>query len=276
MRTRLKSLWNSRHPLARVARDTSNTLGEIGFLNVGSSLAYATILSIVPLLAVSLTVYQFFEGPRMFGASLEPMILKYLAEGAGQLAIETLTTSLANARSGMVGATGFGALLVTAIILLSSAESAINRAWRCKKKRSWPKRIGIYLALIALGPLGLAIAFSALEKVPSLPFGAWGMLLSIPVSTLIHKLAPNRPVLWRAAWSGGLFTSIVWALGYIGFRIYTREFVNYDKIYGSLGSIPLLLLWIYLNWVTLLAGAAFSASVQKLTEEHLTPERKKT
>jgi membrane protein len=58
-------------------------------------------------------------------------------------------------------------------------------------------------------------------------------------------------------------TSIIWNIARLGYQLYTSRVLTYSKIYGSLGAIPLLLLWIYIAWIVVLGGAAFTAALQK-------------
>ena len=73
-------------------------------------------------------------------------------------------------------------------------------------------------------------------------------------------------MLSRCAAIAGLVIAVVFNLAQNGFKIYTAHMLSYSKIYGSLGAVPLLLLWIYIVWIVILSGAALTAALQKRFE----------
>ena len=98
---------------------------ECQLLGVASSLAYTTLLSIIPLLAVSFAIFQAFGGLDRLQATLEPVLISNLATGSGEAASEYLRRFIRNAHAGAIGATGFLGLFVTSVSLLYSIDKAI-------------------------------------------------------------------------------------------------------------------------------------------------------
>jgi membrane protein len=70
-------------------------------------------------------------------------------------------------------------------------------------------------------------------------------------------------VRWKFALISGFWSAVVWNLTRLAFNLYVDKYASYNKIYGSLAAVPILLFWIYLIWLMILAGAALSATLQK-------------
>ncbi|MFA6318847.1 MAG: YhjD/YihY/BrkB family envelope integrity protein, partial [Elusimicrobiota bacterium] len=104
-----------------------------------------------------------------------------------------------------------------------------------------------------------------------LPGGAGFFLIASAFFFVMFKLVPNRHVHWQAAFIAGILTGAGWSVARGSYAIYTREVVTYSKIYGSLGAIPILLIWIYIIWVIVLSGAAVAAVLQRMIEESAAP-----
>ena len=167
-----------------------------------------------------------------------------------------------------LGIGGFIGLLFTSFSMLSSVEKAINRIWKTDVTRNWFQRISAYWLFITLGPLGMAVGvgFATSTQLPLgeyLPGGTGLFALSVLFFFLVYQGIPCCKVHWRYSLIAGLVTTLFWGLAKIGFNIYVKKVVTYDRVYGSLGAIPILLLWIYIVWVIILSGAALSAALQR-------------
>ena len=86
------------------------------------------------------------------------------------------------------------------------------------------------------------------------------LLLAAAMAALYH-FVPNTPVRWGHAWAGGVFVSLGMALSKKLLGLYLATFTSYQRIYGALAALPILLLWIYLCWLTILLGASFASAI---------------
>lgn len=236
-----------------------------------SSLAYVTVLSIVPFLVVSFSVFQTFQGLDRLSETIQPLILSHLAENSGREAMAQLEKIIQNIHPKTLGLTGLLALILTCTSMISHIEKAINRIWKVQKKRNWFQRLAAYWFFITLGPLLLAIAYGAMNstqlgKAPLFPIGTGGFVLTLFFFFWIYKWVPNRKVHWIPAFFGSVFTTLCFNFARQGYSFYVKNVVSYHKIYGSLGAIPIFLLWIYIMWLVILFGATLSASIQKKRE----------
>lgn len=250
--------------------------GRVRLTLVASALAYTTLLSIIPVLAVSFAVFHAFGGLEKLLDTLEPFILSNLAMGTGTEVTQALRGFIENVHADAVGAGGFVGLIITTVILFSSAERAINQVWGIERQRSAFHRFSVYWLLITLGPLALAVALgvatsSDIPVASLLPSGVGITFVTILILFCVYQFAPNRPVDWRCSFLSATLTAALGSLAGFGYEIYTKKAVTYNKIYGSLSALPTLLIWIYIMWLITLSGAALTAALQKKLENQGAP-----
>lgn len=266
-------------PFRDILEDTWEQIKKSQLLMVASSLAYTTILSIIPLLAMSFAIFKAFGGMEKMFETIQPFILSNLAEGASDEVLGHIENFIAKAHASVVGVGGFLGLVFTSISMLSSVEKSINSVWGAKITRSWFQRLSSYWLFITLGPvafsfvLGLATS-SETPLLRYLPGGAAIFLVTIAIFYALYKYVPNTAVSWRSAIISASVTAVFWNLASAAYTLYTRRAVSYSKIYGSLSAVPLLLLWIYIVWVIVLSGAALTAVLQR--KLHFKPEQAKS
>lgn len=248
---------------------------------VASSLAYTTLLSIVPVLALSFSIFQAFGGMERLYAAVEPMIVGSLAQGAGEETLRTLHNLIGRVHAGAVGAGGLIGLLVTCVTMLSGAEKAIHRVWNEELKRPWFNRMAAYWFFITLGPISLAVVVGLLTSTTKevsdtlplignllefLPHGFSGFCLGSAFFYLIYKYVPSRVVHPKAAIAAALFATVGISIAKLTYAFYNKKVLTYSKLYGSLAAVPIFLVWIYILWWVVLMGAALSAAIQKRRE----------
>lgn len=255
----------------QVVTDTLLQIRESQLPMAASSLAYTTILSVIPLLAVSFSIFQAFGGLEHLSSLIEPLILENLAEGTGDETLKQIKGFISHIHAGALGATGFVGLIITSMSLLSSIEKTVNKVWKTEIKRPLFYRIASYWFVITIGPLSASLFLGYATAGSStlseyLPTGFGSFLITFFVFVAMNKWIPNKNVNWIAAGIGGIFTTIVWLIAKFGYSIYNQKVMTYSKIYGSLGAIPIFLVWIYVTWLVILTGAALSAVIQNRLE----------
>lgn len=233
-----------------------------------SSLSYTTLLSVIPLIAVSFSIFKTFGGLEKMLPLIEAFIFENLAEGSDQKTLETLRNFVGNIHARALGIGGFLGLIITSMSMLSSIEKSINRVWKAPMNRSWYQRITSYWFFITLGPLALsfAIGFATTLQSPITRFLPSGLGLMIILGFTFYGMyqwIPHRKVHPKAALFGALWSTIMWGFTKMLYGIYLQKVVSYNKIYGSLGAIPIFMLWIYIAWLVVLSGAALSCTIHK-------------
>lgn len=258
--------------LKSVLKDTVRDFKEAEIPLSASSLAYTTILSIIPLIAVSFSIFKAFGGMDRLYDTIEPFIFENLAEGSDEKTLTALRSFVSNIHAGTLGVSGFVALLITSMSMLNSVEKTFSRIWKAPITRSAFQRLATYWFFITLGPiaLSLGVGFATSANLPIksvLPSGVGLFLTLIAIFFGMYKYIPCRMVHWRSALIAAFFTSFSWIIAKGLYSIYVKKVVTYDKIYGSLGAVPIFLLWIYVGWIVILGGASLSQSLQRRFEK---------
>jgi len=188
-----------------------------------------------------------------------------------------------------IGTFGLVGILLSVVLVLGSIESAMNTIWKVAAGRSLGRKLADYLTLLILMPLSVNITFaaSAFLQNPTLASHidvlippAWLqtlLLKALPVVMITFTLYvmyiffPNTRVGNRPAMLGALLAAVVWFSVqniYVNLQI---GVAGYNAIYGSFATVPLFLVWIYLGWVFILAGAQLAFAVQTLDRHRLVP-----
>ncbi|VAW72751.1 Inner membrane protein YihY, formerly thought to be RNase BN [hydrothermal vent metagenome] len=258
-----------------------------GELNLRAmSLVYTTLLSIVPLLAVSFSVLKGFGVHNQ----IEPLLLNFLAP-LGPRGVELSTNIISfveNIKVGVLGSLGLLFLLYTVVSLIQKIESSFNYVWQVEHLRGLAQRFSSYLSVILIGPVlvfaALGMTATALNNslvqqlmaVEPLGFLLLSMsklapyLLVIVAFSFIYIFIPNTRVNLRPALVGGLVAGVLWQSSGWAFAAFIASSAKYAAIYSGFAIMILLLIWLYLNWLILLLGAqvAFYAQYpQYMTRE---------
>lgn len=248
-------------------------------IQVASSLAFTTVLAIVPLLAVTLSVMTAFPIFSDFETSLQVFLREQLMPEAFSATVMEYLDEFVSQASRLSTVGGLF-LLVTAVLVILSIDDALNDIWHVKTQRPISQRLLIYWAVLSLGPviLGASIWTSTLVARQTFTFGeetilplaaaaAWvPYLIGAAACSLLFAIVPNCKVPWRVAVVGGfttatLFEAIKWGLG-----LYFAKIPTYTVIYGAFSVLPAFLLWIYLSWLAVLVGALVAANLKSHDE----------
>ncbi len=111
-------------------------------------------------------------------------------------------------------------------------------------------------------------AFERLVRIARWPILAF---LSLFLLALIYRYGPcRRSPKWHWISVGSMFATIVWLLASVGFSYYVSHFAHYDRIYGSLGAVIILLFWLYISFYIVLLGAEINAELELQTTQDTT------
>ncbi len=115
---------------------------------------------------------------------------------------------------------------------------------------------------------GFSHAFELVVRVARWPFLA---LLVLSLLALLYRYGPcRRAAKWHWVSMGSLFATAVWLLASAGFSLYVANFAHYDRTYGSLGAVIILLFWLYISFYIVLLGAEINAELELQTAQDTT------
>ena len=238
------------------------------------SLVYTTLLSIVPLLAVSFSVLKGFGAHNQ----LEPALVSLL-EPLGEKGLQIshqIISFVDNMKVGVLGSVGLLFLIFTVLSLVKKIENAFNATWNIPVTRNIIQRFSNYLSVILIGPLllftsaGITASFNSSDVVDKFlsiePFGTLLLLLGeltpyilTTISfALIYLLIPNTKVRLKSAVFGAVVATIIWKMVGALFTAFIVNSTNYTAIYSSFAILVIFMIWIYVSWLIILTGASIT------------------
>jgi membrane protein len=170
---------------------------------------------------------------------------------------------------------GVIALIVSALLMMSSVEDTYNRIWRAPYRRRRWARFVAYWTVLTLGPILVAASLGLSSALLS-----WSWLReSAGAATLMTKLwallpatvtwvalclsflvMPNCPVRFRHAAIGAGLATVLFEGAKVAFARFLAQ-ANFTEVYGALAVVPIFLVWIYVSWSVVLLGASLAASL---------------
>ncbi|MEI6559760.1 MAG: YihY family inner membrane protein [Rhodospirillaceae bacterium] len=242
------------------------------FFNTAAAMAYTSLLALVPFMTIVFTIFSAFPAFSRLRSQLQAMMFDTLVPQVGDAVSEYLNRFMENA--GQSTAFGVIGLAVSAVLLLSTIESAFGEIWRVTEPRPRAIRFLSFWALLTLAPLLFGASMS-LTSVPlfseafdrlhqaTAPLSRFSTLVPGALEflgfSLLYVVVPNRSVRWADACWGGVAAAALLELSKAGFVWYLRSFPAYQTIYGALSVVPIFLLWLYVAWCTVLIGAVVTA-----------------
>ena len=244
------------------------------------ALAFKTLLSLAPLLAVVFSLLKAFGVHNR----MEPALAEALAPlgEKGQEITAHLIGFVNKMSAGALGSVGLVTLFITVLSLMGTIEEAFNYIWRVKSPRKLARRFSDYLSAILVGPVLIFAAVTitatlqshaivqALLSLQALGVVILALLRLLPYLTLwgaftfVYLFIPNTRVRVRSALVGGLVAAILWQTVGWGFAVFVASSTRYYVIYSSFAILLLFLLWLYVGWVIVLLGAQVTYAHQHI------------
>lgn len=237
-----------------------------GIRTRAQALAYTTILSIVPLLAVSFSILKSFGVYQSFIPILNRMF------AASGIQDHDLTDSLIgfvdNVQVGILGSVGFVVLFYTVVSLISTIETAFNNNWGVERNRKFTQRFSYYLVVVLIGPVLIfslisMISSAVIIKAFEVPLPIWlteslsegfTILVLTVCLTAIYCFVTNAKVKFIPALIGGLVAAVAWHFMGKVFTDFIATSSKYSGIYSGFASVILFFIWLDLTWLIVLVG----------------------
>lgn len=254
-----------------------------------TSLVFTTLLSLVPLLAVSFSVLKGFRVHNQMAPALNSLLAPLGDKGLE--ITEKIIGFVENVRADVIGSLGLALLIYTTISLMHKIELAFNYAWHISGHRTLGQRFSHYLSVVFVGPL---LVFSSLAITATIvgsdvvttlgayqPFGwliglgtrALPYLMVTGAFTFVYVFMPNTRVTVRSAFVGALFAGLLWNVVGMAFASFVANSPNYTAIYSAFATLIVFMLWLYLGWLILLVGASIAFYHQRPEYMGLGPGR---
>ncbi len=268
-------------PIYYVASYFFKGIAEGSLTTRASSIAFNFFLAIFPAIIFIFTLIPYIPIDN-FQEELILLIADVMPQNAYSTIQETLEDIIRNQRSSLLSL-GFVAALIFSTNGISSMISAFNASIHVKESRTWLEErfISIVLVIILAFLLTTAIILVAFSHYFTdflvshnfitsdgtlllLILGKWIIILGLFFFTIsfLYYFAPARRRRWRFFSSGATFATIFCIIGSLGFSFYVNNFGQYNKLYGSIGTLIVILMWIYYNALILLTGFELNISIQ--------------
>ena len=242
-------------------------LNDIRF--AAASLAFSTLLSIIPFMIIVLAVFQYVGGLDQLYPRMEALLLNYMKEATGPQVTRFIRGSLQAVKPSTLGISGAVFLIFASLGLIRNIDFAFNKIWKVKIRKPIYKRLWLHWILLLAAPLSLAVVtglkslsfFNEASKTIEHQF-----LFSLWIAALLfvlYKIIPDVKVRsWPAAISA-ILASLALSVIQSSFLWFSARIFRNNTIYGSLASFPIFLLWLLTVWYVVLTGVAFCAFLQQ-------------
>lgn len=244
-------------------------------LQQASSLAFNTLLCLVPLSAVALFLLKTFgivedDNSPLIVALRDNFLPRYAAAE-----IVSELSGFANRNLGGLGVGGFLLFLVASTLLFMSVEQHFNDIWGARRRLPIVQafqKYAVFYTLLSVGPLLIWLFFSTATNWVFAHVFPW--VLVYCVFFLMYIAMPNTFVKWSAALLGTFVAGTLFQIARLAFGQYLEVvWQNYSDIYGALAMLVVFAIWTYVAWVVVLLGAEVSNSAQHFYPTRLPREQ---
>jgi membrane protein len=236
-------------------------------LSRASALAFTTLLSLIPVLAILFMFFKAFGG-NLVETKIKPMIYEYLTAGMGDSISGYIDSFLGSATVDTLGSIGFIFLLGAVYSILSSIESSFNAIFQVRKNRNPVEMLKTYLTIIFVAPVLMIMSLWLTSRLEYyirsseilgglfsfMMFYLTPYILMILMFLFLIVIIPNTKVKFLNALVGAVAGAVSMILLKALFIHYTKLVVSYNVIYGSIAAVPFFMLWLYFSWIVVLVS----------------------
>ena len=264
-------------PAVQLIVRTVQELSDDDASHMAAGVAYYAILSLFPLLLGLLAIFGFFLPSEAVQEELFDFFKRNLP---GSIDVLERNIEEVTRLRGAIGLVGLVLLFWSASAMFGAIARAINRAWDIHRDRPFHIRklrdiaMALGTGVLFVLSVGATAVFSILQGMDLPVVGTaadsgarfLGFLFSLAIFLLLYKFMPNTKTFWRYVWPGALLAAILFEVAKTLFVLYLGNFATYESVYGSVGSVIALLVWIYISAFILILGAEFSAEYGRMRE----------
>ncbi len=268
-------------PLYTVAVFFFREIGKEALVNKASSLAYNFMLAIFPAIIFLFTLIPYIPKRIGFQDKLMDLMALILPDNA-YLAFETTLKEIINIQNGSLLSLGFILSIFFATNGIHSLMRAFNKSSLVVETRSWFKQrliaivltfiiaisVIVCIAAMTIGEISIQYLNKELDIKENLTYYAiqltrWTLLgvLYFTNVSMLYRYGPAHAKKWKFFSAGSCLATILAFLTMWAFSFYINHFGSYNKVYGSIGTLIVVMIWLYLNSLILLVGFELNASV---------------
>jgi membrane protein len=253
-------------------------IGSKDISNMAASISYYAVLAFFPLLLSLLAIMGLF----LPSASIQKELVNFFSQSipGSQSILQNNIPDIIRLRS-TLGIIGIAGLIWSGTGVFSSVSSAINRSWHIRYRPPFyikkPREIAMVLGagVLFLLSFGASTFLSILGNL-ILPFSrilvnagtvAVAFSLTLAIFILLNKFCPIIWTSWKHIWPGAILSSVLFEIAKTLFIFYLNHFQHYDRIYGSIASLIIILVWVYYSAFILILGAEFNSLLFRLKRE---------
>jgi membrane protein len=271
LRERLTSFLGQLRWLNRVVLSSCDRFYWDNGFSRAASLAYSSLLSLVPLTALCFGVLAVFLGST---DEVQTFLFKQFipSTSALQELLPELQKFCDNIRN--FNTLVLATLVVTSVLLLNSIEYALNQVWQVYEPRPLTDRLAIFCAIIVLIPF-FAVSgyytkiksdtfFATFDTINRVYEDILPFVIDVLAFGALYYLVPKAPVKVVPACFGASMAAILFGAAKHWFAVYVAQFASYNEVYVAFAAIPIFLFWLYISWSIVLFGAEVSYQAQHL------------
>lgn len=253
-------------------------LWESRLSQTAASLAFTTLLSLVPLFAIVFGIAAAFPEFGDVSGKIRGFVAANLLPGTAASKVILDYIDQFSSQASRLTTLGVMLLAVTAFLLIDTVADAFDVIWRgasVDRHRSFGRSVFVYVAILVLGPVVFGLSVSATSYLVGISMGVTAdiplagqfifklsaEIITVAGFTMLYRFVPNAKVNTRHAMIGGLVAGILFEIMGRLFAIYITRIPTYTLVYGTFSVVPIFLLWIYFSWLVVLFGAVITATL---------------
>ncbi|MDX2264713.1 MAG: YihY/virulence factor BrkB family protein [Hyphomicrobiales bacterium] len=278
--------WPHEIPLAGwrdILYRTWTAIGEDRLSLLAAGVAFYMLLAIFPALTTAISLFGLVSDAAAVKREIANL-RDVLPNQAWTLIQQQIATLTSQTTSGLTWASAisFGLTLFTARLAVYAMMDALNAVYKQPETRNIIALNAIALFFTVIAILGFIVVMAGVLVAPVVfalfglgPFSEnlirylrWIVLGAIAVVSLaaIYRYGPDRkPAKWRWISWGAVIATAIWIAASFGFSWYVEAFDSYDRLYGSLGAVVILLFWLWLSAFAALLGAELDMQIEHQT-----------
>ncbi len=232
-----------------------------------AALSYYAVFSLFPLMLLLIIVIGTTLGPAAAHNQIDGVLRLFLPASTANFLQDSIAQTLE--QRGSFGLVAGITLLWSSLGFFSNLSSALSRTFRDEKGyNTWSSRVMGLGMMVALGVLLVAslattVVFNLVDLVIFYQTTSWittialivPLSLSVAIFAFLYRFIPRRRVRWDAIWVAAFMGGGVWEVAKRAFTWYLDNLASYSLVYGSVATMIVLMLWVYLTGIIILLGA---------------------